>query len=222
MEATTTPGIGMGIYTYAEASRLLDMPVDMLRRWDKGYERWHGDAKRAIEGVIDSPENPYGIISFLRLIELRSVKRFRDAGVRLQNIRQVHTKLRSELGTPYPFATDRFATDGQAIIDKEKMLDVAKQQKVFAFVREMFKQLDVSEDGLAERWHPLGKDHLIVLDPARSFGAPIEQRSGIRTEILYRAFIAEGENAEAVASWYEVSEEGVLEAVSYEVGLLAA
>ena len=68
---------------------------------------------------------------------------------------------------------------------------------------------------MADKWWPMGRESLVVIDPKRAFVAPIDIRSGIRTDILYRAFLAE-QDIEAVVDWYEVSAEAVKDAIKFE------
>ncbi|HVL39489.1 MAG TPA: hypothetical protein VM328_08885 [Fimbriimonadaceae bacterium] len=217
----TGPGLGQGIYTRAEASRLLKMPPDMVKRWTQGYTKLRGEDYRSVGPVIAQPPSSGGLLSFLDLIELFSVREFKQAGMQLPKIREAHEVLREQFQTPYPFATQRFATDGKQILDTRNLEDPLTRQRAFEFVREFFRNIRFGPDDLSDLWWPLGPDHLIVVDPKRSFGAPIDTRSGIRTEILYRAYLAEGENADAVAAWYEVSPEVVEEAVVFERSLAA-
>lgn len=215
------PGIGTGIYTIAEAARLLKVPRDKLKRWANEYHRTRDGKQHVMPPVIERNGSAPGILTFFELIELAFVREFRKAGVRMERVREAHEALRSAMSTPYPFATKRFGTDGAQILDKENLHDVATKQAVFEYVREMFKDLETNEAELAAAWYPMGREHLVVLDPSRSFGAPIDRRSGVRTEILYRAFLAEG-NEQAVADWYEVETEAVREAVEFESQMASA
>jgi len=67
-------------------------------------------------------------------------------------------------------------------------------------------------------WSPLGKERTVVVDPARSFGAPIVVPGGVRTRILYGGYKAEG-SFQAVADWYRVTSIVVQDAVEFEEGL---
>jgi uncharacterized protein (DUF433 family) len=207
--------IGTGIYTTSEAARLLRVSTQKLTRWAQGYVFKRDGRPRASGPVIDRSDAEPGLLNFYDLIELFFVREFRKANVPLPDIRRDAAILREKWVTPYPFALRRIAELGQTLIDPGEMQTVWGNQRVMEFAREFFKDVDFAESGLAEAWHPLGKQKLVVLTPSRSFGAPIEVRSGIRTETLYRQYVAEG-NIEAVAEWYEVSAEGVEQAVEFE------
>ena len=60
-----------------------------------------------------------------------------------------------------------------------------------------------------------------MLDPDRSFGAAINRDTGVLTRILYGMHKA-GESEVTVAKWYDVTIEGVRDAIFYESALSKA
>jgi len=214
----TRPALGTGIYSLAEAARLLSVTPRRLRGWAEGYRHRRGDEIRTSAPVLDRDSSGPGLLTFRELIELFFVREFIDAGVKLPKIRAAHERLRAEWETPYPFAFGKLFTDGKELLIAagDDYHEVASQQSVFSFAERFFKDVDFDEAQLARCWWPLGHGRLIVLDPTRAFGAPIEVRHGIRTEILYNAFAAENGDAKAVADWYETDEQAVLDAVAFE------
>jgi hypothetical protein len=71
--------------------------------------------------------------------------------------------------------------------------DLARRQYAFhRLVAPSFKDVDFEADVMA-RWWPMGHRRLVVLDPQRSFGAPIAAESGIPTATL--ADVAQGEGS---------------------------
>lgn len=214
-DSVTMLAFDAGIYTIQDAARLLQVTPRKLQGWAEGYSyRKHGET-RGPGPVIERSDAEPGLLTFRDLIELAFVREFREAGVPLPTIRDDASALRDEWGTAYPFASRRIAEFGKRWVDPDLMLTIRGKQQVFEFGREFFRSVDFDDKGLARLWYPLGRDRLVLVDPTRSFGAPIEQRSGIRTEILYRQFKAEG-GVQAVADWYEVSPEGVEQAVEFE------
>jgi uncharacterized protein (DUF433 family) len=81
-------------------------------------------------------------------------------------------------------------------------------------------QIELSERG-AERWWPMGRKKLVVLDPARQFGEPIVAEGGVPTAVLAKAAAAM-HSEQAAAKWYEVSRSAVRQAVTFEQQLAAA
>lgn len=215
-EVTSTPGFGTGIYTVQEAAHLLKVSTRKIVGWAESYVNRRNGQTRVSPPVLDRTDSEPGLLTFHDLVELFFVREFRKASVDLQHIREAARVLREELGTPYPFAARKIVELGRKLIDREDMRAVLSKQQVFEFGKEFFRDVDFDQSGLARAWHPLGKSKLIILDPQRSFGAPIEVRSGIRTEVLYRQFKAEGNDLRAVADWYEIPTQAVEQAVEFE------
>jgi len=222
--AHAQPGLGTGIYTYAEAARFLRVSSAKVRRWAEGYVYWLNGEQRRKGPVLQRERPPLGLLTFCDLVELFFVREFDKAGVKLQDIRDSARLLADELKTPYPFACERLHTDGVQILRAKgrHYENVARQQKVFKFAEDFFKKIEFADDCLARRWWPMGPDKLVVIDPHRSFGTPIEAKSGIRTDVLYAAYKAEEGDSKAVAEWYEISREGVESAVKFEEEWLKA
>jgi uncharacterized protein (DUF433 family) len=223
-EARKKPGLGSGIYTYYEAARLLKVDAANVSRWAKGYTyKLNGEIRRK-EAILQEPPRD-GLLTFYDLIELFFVREFRQAGVKLQDIRDTAKYLSDQWQTPYPFACNKLQTDGQQILldAGDHYFNVARQQAVFRFAEDFFKNIEFNvETCLPLEWWPIGRDKLIVIDPKRSFGTPIDVKTGVRTDILYAAYKAENGDIEAVADWYEVTKDAVEAAVEFEEQWLKA
>lgn len=81
------------------------------------------------------------------------------------------------------------------------------------------RYLDYEPDTAARYW-PLGKERSVVLDPQRSFGAPIVRR-GVPTSALAAAVRAEAGDVDKVARFYDVTRQEVSDAVEFEQRLAA-
>jgi uncharacterized protein (DUF433 family) len=90
---------------------------------------------------------------------------------------------------------------------------LGNQYRFHRIVEPSFRDVDL--DAEVTRWWPLGRQRLVVLDPQRSFGAPIVSKSGIPTATLARAVEAEGSIRE-VTCWYPVTEREVRDANVFE------
>lgn len=223
--ADTTPTmrtdlLQTGIYTVPEASRLAKVSRWRIRRWLKGYEFPVKHGRHRSPEVWKSQLFPLG---FLDLLEVRCVNAFITAGVSWKTLRQVHSKAQGLLGHTHPFCTNRFATDGQRIFmevrertDEVTLWDMPDTQRVFeSVIRPFLKEIEFDEGEVPCRWWPLGRNHLVALDPRRSFGQPIILRDGVPTTVLARSLRANG-SAEEVARWFEISPASVSEAVKFE------
>lgn len=207
--------LGIGIYAFPEAARLLRKSAGSVRRWANGYT-YELRVGKGRGGPVLGRRLDDETLSFGELIELLHVKGFRERGIPLEEIRQAAARLREEWDTPYPFATKRIATLGNQLLahfEGEWKAPVSGQES-FEFVGELAEQMVYSDDFTAG-WRPLGPDHRILLDPERRFGKPIDPVSGIRTGVLSDAFEAEGDEV-AVAGVYEVDLQAVRDAIRFE------
>ncbi len=220
--------LGVGLYSFPEAARLIGVESRTLRRWAKEYAHIDRGAVRQHISVIPRHfGTDSDILSFLELIELLFVKTFRAEGVSMQAIRKAADRAAEMFQTPYPFAVKRFDTDGKYIFatlqeeatDLELIEELGKGQLAFdRVVKPLFRRLDYQTDAL--RYWPMEHTGRVVLDPKRAFGKPIDSETGVPTEVLYNAVNAEGgQSLEKVAAWYEVPVEAVTAAVKYETSL---
>lgn len=232
--------LGVGIYSRADAARLLRMEPGRLRRWVSGYTYWLRSSKAEatrrrqvplVHGDLPNIGSTVAL-SFLELMELLVVKSLIDRGLSVQYIRAAANVARERFATPHPFASQKLFTDGRAIFsavsDDPHAPDMVKWSRreidqlvsgpiLKAFVREV--DFDHSSK-LAIRWWPRGKRHSIVLDPHVVFGAPTIAHTRVQTSTI-AAYATETSVGEAAAS-FELPEKLVAEAVAFERTLAAA
>lgn len=212
------PEIGKGIYSIPDASSILNMPTDKVRRWVKKY--WELDFLKSKTSEYTWGENRQKAFHFLMLIEIIAVDSFREVGVSFSNIKLAHAKLSEMLGTMYPFAHAELMTDGKKILYElvdSSLLEVdEKQQLSFtSLVAPYCKKIDFGDKTqLAERFWPLGKDHQIVVDPRHSFGQPVISGTNITIDTIINLLKA-GESPEFIASIYEVDKKAVKDVVAF-------
>jgi hypothetical protein len=212
----TADSLGVGLYSLVEAARLLATPRRTLARWVEGYvQELRGGTKR-YDPVIEREDE--ALLTFGDLVELLYVRDFRSGGVPLTQIRDVSAKFRRMWHTPYPLATKRFSTDGRSLLIQEgDEWKHALTGQMLAFFEELGRQV-VHVGDLASEWRPLGRERAVVLHPDRSFGKPIEDRSGAHTFLLFRA-IEGGAPLGEVAWWYDTTPDAVADSVAYERSL---
>lgn len=220
-----------GIYTIPEASRLTRVTASRIRRWMKGYdfktkkERHHSDPVWSGE---HEPLDAKIAVGFKDLMEIRFVDAFIQAGVSWKTMRLAHQAAKAKLGTDHPFCTHRFATDGRDILQKDApasgdahFINIVNDQREFErIVTPFLRELDF--DVGVTRWWPMGREHLVVVDPVRNMGQPTVTRSGVPTRVLANSVTANQGSIESVAHWFEVAPEEVRDAVAFEARLLAA
>ena len=219
--------IGHGVYSVAEAARLTGVPASTIRRWTRGYSYTRNGFRHTLPPVFDSTEaGGSPILRFVDLIEVRALRSFREKGVPWSILRIASHKAAQSMGHSHPFSQRRFRTDGRRIlqqVEEAALHDIVTDEQYFKdFVRTVLPddELDFSETGAPVCWHPMGRESTVIIEPARSFGAPICSPSGVRTRLLSRTYRAE-EDIDRVAWWYDATAKEVRDAVAYEAQLAA-
>jgi len=235
MESTLNPSryVGVGLYSFPEAARIIGITPAKLRRWAGQYRRKVPGTEYLSKPVISRyfPDGEH-VLTFLELVELLFVKLFREEGVSMQVIREAAEEAARRFDTPYPFAVKRFDTDGQRIFatlreesqEERSIVELGKGQYVFdAVVRLFSRKIEYQDGGDALRYWPRDREGRVVLDPQRSFGKPIDAETGVPTRALYDAVLAGGgQSPVVVAEWFGVPLDAVEAAVAFERSLLAA
>lgn len=215
--------LGKGVYAVAEAARLARIAPATARRWFLGRP----DSE---SGPVLSPHyRPVGsaiAVSFLDLVDLLVVGRFRERGVPLQTVRRVYRRLRERMRHENPFSDQKLLTDGRLVFIEwcddfgdAELEEVLTGQHAFPEVlRKHLVELDYeSATGLAKRWRI---DDGVVLDPTRNFGKPIVDEFGIGTRVLAASYAA-NEDENLVGDLFGVTPTAVLQAVAFERRLAA-
>ena len=222
--------LSSGIYTIPEASRLTRVSTSRIRRWMKGYDFRTKRDRHHSNPVWSGQLAPIGdkiAVGFKDLMEIRFVNAFLVKGVTWKTMRDAHIQAKAKLGTDHPFCMHKFATDGREILLEQApasgdahFIDIVNDQREFErIVAPFLKELDF--DHGVTRWWPLGRQHLVVVDPTRNLGQPTGTRSGVPTRILANSVKANQGSIESVAHWFEVAPEEVRDAVAFEAGLAA-
>jgi uncharacterized protein (DUF433 family) len=215
--------LGIGLYTASEAAQLLNLSVAKVRRWLGGYRAAGHEYAPVWTPQLPKLDDQLGL-GFLDLMQLRVGARLvLKTDISLQALRKALLLIRDRklIDHDHPLATSRFKTDGRRIFleigqetGEPQLYDLFRSQ--FAFHRVIapsFKDVDLEFE--VTRWWPLGRDRTVVLDPQRSFGAPIASESGIPTATLVLAAKREG-SPRAVTRWYGVTEREVRDAIAFE------
>jgi len=217
--------IGLGLYTPAEAGRLLHVAASKISRWLRGHHIGNQQY-----GPLWTPQvnlNDGRIyLGFRDLMEVRVANEFISLGVSPQRVRAA-IKLACEImGENRPLSTTRFRTDGRDIFfqvvetdengdQRERLLNLFRRQYEFRQIIEpLLKTVEFDDQGIPSSWWPLGRRANVVVDPGRSFGQPIDSASGVPTAILAMAGRREGVAAAAQA--YDVSAASVRHAIRFE------
>lgn len=206
--------LGLGLYTIADAARLLRTPRQTVARWLNGYVRELRHETKFYPPILHRSAIANSL-TFGDLVEMMYIREFRRINIDLKEIRLTAEKFRIEWNTPYPLATERFLTDGKRLLlEHPSGWQHASTGQIQASFEEISRHLVHLGDFSCE-WMPLGINRQVVLSPNRSFGKPIDNRSGAHTYVLARA-IADGNSVDKVAWWYETSPQAVKDSVEFE------
>lgn len=223
--------LDVGFYSLSEAAMLTGIPAPAINRWVFGYT-----SKKDGEAIYHSPVWNSQIqaydekaLGFLDLLEVRFVAAFKRYGISLQAIRMASSFAREYFNSSHPFACQAFRTDGKSIFaeliheegfsDERALIDLVKRQYAFKDVigPSLYSGIEYDREGQALAWRP-NDNRYVILDPRRAFGRPLDNRSGVPTETLYGAWLAEGDER-LVARLYEVELKAVKAAIAFEQGL---
>ena len=210
-----------GVYWLSEVQRLAGVPTKLSRRFMRSY-KW----ERGLWGGGEQQRGRYYYATFRDLMELRLVNAFHIAGVSWNRICRTAEYACERFGTDYPFAHRRFQTDGAEIFSEtDDGLEQVSRYGQLTFTQiitpSLFEPLDYVDDAPvrwfpAEEWELASVGRQVMVDPLRSFGAPIISDRHIPTDTLLHNYKGEGRNARLVAQSFEISEESVLKAVAFE------
>lgn len=218
-----------GVYSLQDAARLLREKPSTLKRWAFGYHRNDKDYPPAITTGLPEVDGVKAI-TFLELIELLFIRGFLESGVSWPMVHEAARVAARLFDTAHPFAMKRWFADPAGIYAmlkeegaEEVYVELAGDGQI-AMIHALegyLRQIDFDISGIAERWHPMGKDEPIVIDPQRAFGAPVVQGTSTRTSVLADMYEA-GTPAEEIAWWYDLPQWQVESAIRFERELAAA
>lgn len=214
--------LNKGIYTYSDISRLLGMSRSRIKGFVKGYKYRNRPERKPV--LLDAKnfifENK-DYFTFLDLIELKFIQHFLNQGLKRREIIKAYYKIKEEFKLPRPFATMCVSDSKTIFLDNKHVLLNPKDQQLW--FRELSKSsllegIDFEND-LAVRWRPCKEIPEIVIDPCYKYGKPFLKGQNIKTETLYKAYLAEGQSISSVSNWFQIPEDFVAKAVMFEQGL---
>ncbi len=220
--------IGVGLYTPAEAGRLLHVAPAKISRWLNGHSI-RGRKYPALWEPAVQIDGTSTTLAFRDLMEIRVADAFLRAGVSAIQVRAAIVYAREVLGEEYPLSTERFKTDGRSIllrvfekdtdgVERERLLNLFRRQYEFKEVIEpILKTVEFDDEGSPRLWYPAGRRVNILVDPLRAFGQPIDGVTSVPTTVL--ATSAGQFGVEETALAYDVPEGSVRRAIEFEQSL---
>jgi uncharacterized protein (DUF433 family) len=217
--------IGVGLYTPAEAGRLLHVPAAKIARWLRGHRIGEHEYKPLWTSQVDLADG-HVYLGFRDLMEVRIADTFIRQGVSPQRVRTAIELAREIIGKDRPLSTDQFRTDGRDIFlrtfekdeggeQSERLLNLFRRQYEFKqIIDPILRTVDFDRFGAPFQWWPLGRRENIVVDPARAFGQPIDAVTSVPTAVLAAAGRLEG--IQGAARAYDVPLASVKRALEFE------
>ncbi len=217
--------IGIGLYTPAEAQRLLGVPSSKISRWLRGHRIRERDYPPLWTPQVDTDDGRL-CLGFRDLMEVRVAAEFIRSGISPQRVRAAIILAREIIGQDRPLSTKRFRTDGRNIFlqvletdekgeERDGLIDLFRRQYAFReIMAPLLKPIDFDDQGAPALWWPRGRQVGIVVDPQRAFGQPIDNDSCVPTAVLAAAARVEG--ASTAARLYGARPSAVEAAVAFE------
>lgn len=146
--------LGIGLYTPAEAERLIQVPAHKISRWLKGHSVKGRHYKPLWRPQVDLGDD-HVYLGFRDLMEMRTAHAFMERGVSAIAIRRAVAEAARLVDDERPLSTTKFKTDGRDIfleIVREdggtQLVDIFRKQ--YAFQKLIEQSLsDVDFDGIA-------------------------------------------------------------------------
>lgn len=198
-------------YPVGRAAQLVHLHPTTLARWQN------------LAYVIPKRERGNGF-SYLQLIEAAVVAQMRSVPIKLADIRAARAFVAEKIGSPYPFATHKFKTDGVDLLmefddvfdgDKTEKTVVANRGGQLAWSPMFMETIKTFEyDGnVVVRWKVAGANSPIIIDPRVAFGETTVQ--GVPTGAVFERWSA-GEDAAELAEDYGIGRALIRKAIQFE------
>lgn len=219
MNSSTEPifDLGTGVYTIPDVAAILNLPSDKVRRWLREY--WNAQFGQSGQYAFSVGKGRDLTVNFLTLIEFYTFFLLREEGASVRTIVNAHKTLEKYYQTRYPFATSTILTDGRKIFFSSEMgeivhADASFQVTIAETLNPFCKKIEFDDNGLAERFFPLGREHDVVIDPERQFGQPVVGQTNILTETVFNLHRG-GESVEFIARIYDLNINQVQDAINF-------
>lgn len=212
-----SPKIGQGIYTAADASRILKMPYSRTKYWFSYYAKQRFAAKNHVYHfqIKDSVA-----VNFLALIEMYVFFTLKEQGIKTRTIVKAHETMAVYLQTPYPFAMEDLFIDNSRLLfgDEHQLItaDERLQTVIVQILRPFIRKIEFSNNKLAKKFYPLGKENSVVVNPEHQFGQPIIDGTNILTETIFMLSKG-GDSNEFIAKLYNISVKNVEDAIRFSI-----
>ena len=182
-------------YSYAEASRVLNVPRSTIQAWKKGQDYVSQARGRVVF------EKPIGTdlergLSYFDLVEVFILRSLRTQhGFKLDYIREAQKIAQDEYGIERLFLHKAFRHDGGSDFFLDELgqlvtLTPALQLAMKETLTDYLKRIDYADDERTASFYPVirhlgvAAPKLLIVNPSIAFGQPVVKRRGIRTAAI--------------------------------------
>lgn len=210
--------LGAGIYMVSDISSLLNIPKHKIRRYLSLWDERMGQP--FFEDTFTwSAGKSAKAVSFLTMIELKTVFRLQELGMKPRDILKARENIARDFHIAHPFANENLLSDGRKlwmyVQDALVSTDGSKQTNIVDFVELFAKEkLVFGANGLAERYFPSGNQSKIVVDPHHQFGQPVIDGTNVMAASIFSMYQS-GEQVEQISRLYDLQIEWVNEAIRF-------
>jgi len=209
--------LGNGIYTMPDLALILGLSQPKVRRWMNEY--WNTEFLDKKGKKYSTGEGQSKVTDFKTLIEFFVFYQLREMNIGVKKIFDAHARISSQLKTQYPFASVEILANKKDIfysLSEEASVNANKTQQIgFKVLIESFcKKIEFSNDKIAERFYPLGKEKSVVVDPSHQFGQPTINGTNILAETIYSMYQS-GEKQEIIGILYDLTSKQIDDAIAF-------
>lgn len=209
--------LGEGIYTAADAARVLNIPYRKAKYWFSYYAK---------QGFSNSSDFVYHFhikdivaVNFLTLIEMNVFYALKEKKVTTRTILNLHCFLADFLKTPYPFAKEDFYVKDRRTVLLERggnllTADASLQLVMGQVATPAYPKIVFNNKRLATKYYPLGQNKSVVADPQHQFGQPIIEGTNILTATIYDLHLGNEKN-DFIAELYGIKVKDVQDAIEF-------
>ena len=208
--------IGEGVYTAADAARIMRIPYPKAKYWFDYYAKG-----RLIEDTKFQyyfPVRDIIAVNFLTLMEMFVFYKLKERGVSTRQIREAHSVMAKQLNTPYPFATEGVIAMGKKGLYFKHETDLTQAsvglQLALPQVVIPFSEKIEFSNGLVSKYYPLGKKKTVVVNPNNQFGQPVIEGTNILVETIDMLHKGK-ERISSICELYGISKQNVRDAVAF-------
>lgn len=213
--------LGVGLYSPAEAARLVRAPTQSVNRWLFGDSR--------TDGLLDpelsnSTERTVTFHDLMQLLAIRAARVKAEHRVSLQQIRAaIETAQKNySVNKPLAYKHRMYEFDDCILIELEDRATVGltgeykHQHMIRMIIEDFLEDITYLGDGMAELWTPMRRgNYRVELNPRIRFGQPMVMPGNLLVEEIMSTVAGE-KSPQGAARAHEIELDAVKLAIGFE------